>query len=221
VKRAGDIELLGWEEPIFWHEAARLYQPNSVSNHGMLLGIHLFAIAKQTSNVISGDTKVILARDNGIHVIPASDVSDLEEMLRTFNGMVDELRLILPNMSIPFDEFRSYVIDFKDRVIELHERLLSRNAQQSLKRALSDPNWQGDPFRKIPPGLKLFQSDGGLLTDQEAKACMEDLEASGVLRIVGEDEKTNGGLAIVGVDTDSGKATVEIRPPKSQEPEES
>ena len=155
VKRAGDFELVGWEEPIFWHEAARLYQPNWISNHAMLLGIHLFAIAKVTSNVVSGDTKVILARDNGIRVIDSGDVKDLEEMLRTFNKMVDELRLILPNMSIPFDEFRVYVLDFKDKVIEMHQSLLGRSVEQSISQALANPNWTGDPYPKIPLGHKV------------------------------------------------------------------
>lgn len=149
-----DKTLLGWEEAIYWHEVDRLYQPNSISNHAMLLGIHLFLIAKATSNVISGETKIILARDNGIHVIPPADVTGFEEMLRAFNKMVDELRLTLPNMSIPMDEFRVYVTDFKDRVIDLHERLLGRSMEDLLKRALTDPNYKGDPYSRVPPGTR-------------------------------------------------------------------
>ena len=149
-----DKTILGWEEAIYWHEVNRLYQPNWVSNHAMLLGLHLFAIAKATSNVISGETKVLLVRDNGIHVIPSEDIQELEKMLNAFNRMVDDLRLVLPNMSIPLDEFRVYVIDFKDRVIDLHERLLGRSMEDMLTRSLTDPNYKGDPYPRVAPGTR-------------------------------------------------------------------
>src|SRR5262249_12308624 len=128
---------------------------NAVSNHAMLLGIHLFAIAKRTSNVISGPTKVLLARDNGIHEISPDDIEQLEEMLTVFNRKVDDLRLVLPNMSIPLAEFNGYVRNFADEVIEMHERLLGRSAQRSFEQALSDPDYRGSPYPKIPLGAVL------------------------------------------------------------------
>jgi hypothetical protein len=104
---------------------------------------------------VSGDTRVILARDNGIHLIPQCDVEQLEQMLKQFNKLVDELRLILPNMSIPMDEFRNYVVDFKDRVIEMHGRLLGHATEQSIQQALFDPNWPGAPYPRIPVGQEI------------------------------------------------------------------
>lgn len=206
--------LLGWEEKIYWHEVDRLYQPNWVSNHAMLLGLHLLTIAKQTSNVVGGESRVILVRDHAMNVVPSEDVNELEQMLATFNKMVDDLRLILPNMSLPLDEFRTYVTDFKDRVIELHERLLGRIAQESLARALSDSSWTGHPFPKLPPGLEVFS----LMSKDQTDAFINDLEAKGVVKRL---EKSEAGvepkIEIYGVDTETGKALARIRRPSSDE----
>jgi len=150
VSAVRDKTLLGWEEAIYWHEVDHLYQPNWVSNHAILLGLHLFTIAKATSNYISGPTKVLLVCDRGVFTIPPDDVEELERMLSGFNKKVDELRLILPNTTIPFAEFAAFVRQFADDVINMKRELLGR---MSIKMLFEET--QGDVFQKLPLGMQI------------------------------------------------------------------
>jgi len=161
IREVNDLTLLGWEEPMYWREASRLYESDVPSSEAILLGIHLFAIAKETSNVISGDTKVIVARESGMYALEANEVRELEQRVKVFTEMSDAILLALPDVTIPPVEFREYLAGFQDMAIQLHEHFMMYINHLKLERLKALPHpldinspelarWADDPYTQLP-----------------------------------------------------------------------
>ncbi len=146
--------MIGWEEAQYDREVSWLYPAPGKPwiAQGVLLGVRLFVMAKDTSNYVGGPTQVIVVRDNGMHVEDPRDVQVLEERVETFNRALAGLVLACPDTSIHRDGFRELLGAFEDTVMNLREHYFQTGVAASLARALNDPNHKGDPYPKFPVG---------------------------------------------------------------------
>lgn len=150
-------EMIGWEENLYRREVEWLYQGTPWIAQGVLLGLRLFTMAKDTSNYVGGPTQVIIVRDNGIHAEDQKDIQELEERIAQFNEALADLVLACPDLSIHKDAFRELLAVFKDTVLSLREYYSHSTAEAMLGRALTDPNYKGDAYAKLPLGT-IFKS---------------------------------------------------------------
>jgi 20S proteasome alpha/beta subunit len=157
----GDYALLGVGEAIYAHELKRLYRGTPRGLQAVLLGIHLFSLAKETSNYVGGQTDVIFVRDNGMTQEDPHDVKVLERRIADFNERIAELVLLCPDTSTPDDELRGFLANFQDGVMQMREDATKFAAASSLLRTLRDPNYTGDPYPKVPPGQLMAMGRDG------------------------------------------------------------
>jgi hypothetical protein len=173
VTRVPDCALVGWDEQIYRYEVERLYQKNWAQNRSIMLGIHLFLLAKNTSNDIGGDTKIIVAKDTGISALDKNDIQELEGRVTMFNEKLSELAVMCPDLSIHNDEFRGYLKNLVDYVLEWREHYLDRAATSLLDRADNDPNFKGTPMLNVPPDTLIARGTHGqpfILSRNETEA---------------------------------------------------
>ena len=168
VRSVLDLTLLGWEEPLYWREAKRLYHLNDAivttpsSSEAILLGVHLFLIAKETSNVISGNTKILVARRDGIHALNSNEVKELESRVKTFESLSAMIFLALPDVTVSHRELVQYLRDFQKTALELHTHLMAQIAIAATERRRALPGYPDvgfpeDPYLQLPPAEKMLE----------------------------------------------------------------
>ena len=171
VRSVSDLTLLGWEEPLYWREAKRLYhlsgaEPSMLpsSSEVMLLGVHLFSIAKETSNVISGDTKILVARSDGIHEINPCDARELEARVKAFDGLLSFIFLALPDVTVTHTELARYLKNFQELALQFHDHFTLQIAQTAMERLKALPGYPHvedipqDPYLEFPTPEQLKKS---------------------------------------------------------------
>lgn len=119
IAPVGDYALLGIGAAIYRHELQKLYQPRALRQQVILLGIHLFSLAKETSNYVGGNTDIIIATDRGIAPLDGEIVRQLAGHMAAFNAMIAELVLACPNSAIPDVELEGQLDNFKEAVMQL------------------------------------------------------------------------------------------------------
>ncbi|MCA1578951.1 MAG: hypothetical protein LC794_16500 [Acidobacteria bacterium] len=153
IKPVSGYSMIGWDEAIYRHEVERLYQEGWVRNRSINLGIHLFLLAKKTSNVIGGDTQIMIASNRGIQPLERDTIQELESRVTNFNERLSELILMCPDLSIHNDEFRGYLQNLIDYVLEWRENYIQQSAQAAMRRTFNDANYTPAPFQIVPLGL--------------------------------------------------------------------
>jgi hypothetical protein len=186
VHSISDLSLLGWEEALYWREAKRLYSLNGAitetpaSSEAILLGVHLFLIAKDTSNVISGDTKITVVRNGGIHTLNPNDVKELETRVKAFDYLSAVIFLALPDVTITRTELTGWLKDFEKTVLQLHDHFTLHIAQTMLERLRALPgyphieNFPEDPYLQLPT---LEQTIEEMRSDENIIAIRERVKA--------------------------------------------
>lgn len=170
-----DFALIGYNTPIYEYEAGRLYgrKGRPWLTRGVALGIHLSTLAKSTCSWVGGSTRVVLARDNGIHEYQPEDVDVLEERARQFNEALAELTLVLPDVSVAEGSFIEALGSFEEKVRALRGYYTQRAAVTLVERALNDPNYQGEPVPHVPLGTLIDVTEDGkarIMSAEETRA---------------------------------------------------
>lgn len=172
VREVNDLTLLGWEEPMYWREASRLYSPDLPLSEGILLGVHLFSSAKETSNVISGETRIIVVRESGMYVLAEAEVKELEQRVKLFADMSDELLLAMPDVTVTPEELEKYLDDFKTAAMHLHDQFFIAIHQLQSQRVLASDAFKregdsleltrliDDPYTQLPSLERLMRTSG-------------------------------------------------------------
>lgn len=156
VRRVKEYSLIGWEEAIYKHDIQRMYQQDEPTLFSMLLGVHLFLLAKATSNNIGGATKIVIVTCDGMSAIAPQNVAELDQRVALFDVMLDALRLRLSDTSISPDEFEDGLNEFRDTMIYWHLQYLMYVAKAQADRLLADPNSPDDPYFSLPPFEKMM-----------------------------------------------------------------
>ncbi|MDX6500316.1 MAG: hypothetical protein QOG23_3576 [Blastocatellia bacterium] len=160
--------LLGWEEAIYEYEVKWLYREGLRISQAALLGIRLFAMAKETSNYIGGDTQLIVVTASGMEAVDQEQVNTLEDRVETFNNAMARLVLGLPDTSIDQQEFANYLTEFRRLALNTRESYIGEWRGRSLYRAIFDPTWKGDTVQQNPPGMRADRTrleDGRVMVD--------------------------------------------------------
>jgi hypothetical protein len=123
IKRIKTYAVIGWEEGIYRHDVDRHYKEHEKSLFSILVGIHLFLLAEQTSNNIGPPTKVVVATPIGFHALDSDEIRELDRRVSDLDSVIDRLRLRLCDTTIPLDKFSQDVSDFQDAIVNLRVTL--------------------------------------------------------------------------------------------------
>jgi 20S proteasome alpha/beta subunit len=150
VVPVADYTLLGVGASIYRHELKRLYKKKLSGLQAVLLGVHLFSLAKETSNYVGGQTDVIFVNHEGMWVHDPNDVRELERRMATFNEKIAELVLACPDTSIHRDEFKALLQSFEDQAIQLREQNFKAAFLSGIDRSFAEfPNYKGAPYASV------------------------------------------------------------------------
>jgi hypothetical protein len=159
IRRVNTYSLLGWEEGIYTHDIERHYRDNQSNLYSILLGIHLFLLAKKTSVNIGGETKIVVVSSSGMVTLDPQSVAELDQRVSAFDMLLDELRLQLSDTTFPPDEFEDGLKEFSRTVLLMHLHNIMYVSQRKLALLKADPNAPDDPYLAIPPFETLFAKD--------------------------------------------------------------
>lgn len=162
VTPIGDYALLGYASAMYKYELKRLFEANNAMVGGkavnrfgrvpaLLLGIHLFTLAKDTSTYIGGDTDAIYVfDDNHMKAVDPEDIKLLEERVSRFDNAIAEIAIKCPDTTNADIEVRTYLLGFVDRVMEMRERSANQAAHAGIKAILRNAESNVDPYLHIP-----------------------------------------------------------------------
>ena len=173
-----NTRLIGWDEGIYKHDVQRFYRPNTGGLPNMLLGIHLQLLAIATNNNCGPPIKVVVATKSGISEVPAKHVTDLENRVKLFNQLIDQITLGLSDTSIPIQEFRDRVTEFRDNAVILHDHFINSHVWGSFLQVLGDKTWKPDPVQEMPPGSVVTstpEGEGRIVEFSHKMTFLEDL----------------------------------------------
>jgi 20S proteasome alpha/beta subunit len=147
-----DYSLLGIGEAIYRHELKRLYRGRPRGFQAVLLGSHLFSLARETSNYVGGETDIIFVHRNGMTVESSEVVYELERHVAAFNRKMAELALACPDTSITDDEIKEKLSEFRDEAMLLRECFVNVAETEIIIRTIKQGlHGQDVPYLKIPP----------------------------------------------------------------------
>lgn len=134
VAPIGDYVLLGIGAAIYEHELKKLNQPGARwhVSRTLLLGLHLFVLAKATSNYIGGKTDAIVVNASGMITIAESVIQELEFRLQMVNERIAALVLACPDLGLHDGELKAMLAVFGDSITMLRDlcRLRGQEGQQ-------------------------------------------------------------------------------------------
>jgi 20S proteasome alpha/beta subunit len=174
LKRVEDYTLLGWNDELYEHELKRLYTENASALRCIMLGIHLFLLAKATTLYIGGDTQIIFMRDTGAWpadylratepvmsmglVLPAERVRVLEARMDKIGKLTAELLLTCPDTTIKTTEFTDRLVRFMEEVVRQRNEYVNEAFEVIHEHSVSGHGIY--PFQTSPPeGIALEEAD--------------------------------------------------------------
>jgi hypothetical protein len=165
-----DYALMGVGSTLYMHELKALYNANNVVSDGkavnrfgmipaLLLGIHLFSFAKDTSAYIGRETEAVFVFDGGsMKPVDSTDMRILEERVREFGGAIGGIILKCPDTTNHDADVREYLLNFTDRIMEMRERLALQGAESSSSIYVKEQSFGADPFLHVP-GTSIITRD--------------------------------------------------------------
>lgn len=90
--------LMGFWPSIYQHEVDRLYDPSQHAGQVVVLGIHIFDMARKMTNVIGENVKIVVATEHGMKSELDADVKNLQDRFEQFDRLISELVTTLPNL---------------------------------------------------------------------------------------------------------------------------
>jgi hypothetical protein len=179
IKPFDRYALIGWELPLYEHEARRLYPKSSPSlpiNQAMFIGLRLLMIAQNTSNEVHGPFTVLVIRNGCMGVVDEEWVATLQDRLEVFDGQFRNLLLSCPDTSISSKRFNETLKEFEGTILHLRKEYLHETFEHMLygggivahSRILSE----------VPPLVAKLRIDGSTEISEEDA----DLERMRALR---------------------------------------
>jgi hypothetical protein len=114
--------LMGIGASIYKHELSRLYRPLLSANQSVLLGVHLFSLAKATSNYVGGPIEIIFVGESGMTVHASKDVLEMEEKVAQFNSKIADLILACPDIALSEFFLDQMLVDFQKAVKDMRRQ---------------------------------------------------------------------------------------------------
>jgi hypothetical protein len=130
VLPVGDYSLLGFSAGMYKREVRRLYHQKFPMQTALILGIHLFSLAKDTtSQYIGGDTDAIYVYDDWreMQAVSVADMRVLENRVNTFDDAISRIVLPCSDMGATFDaDLYGLLLNFVEDVMRLRGHFLGR-----------------------------------------------------------------------------------------------
>lgn len=129
VLPVGDYSLLGFAAGMYKHEIKRLYFPKFLMQKALILGIHLFSLAKgMSSQYIGGHTDAVEVYDNKeMRQVSVEDMRLLEHRVNAFNDKIARIVLECSDIGSTRDsDLYGLLQNFVEEVMELRGRFLGR-----------------------------------------------------------------------------------------------
>ena len=117
--------VVGFDAEIYEHKLSVISDPNAVGNHALFLAVHLLAFGESVLSVVRGE-RVIRVAPTGMKVESPEDVRELKDRLAESEKLVGDLLLKCPDTSIHSIEFKGYLDNIFEWVMERREYYMTR-----------------------------------------------------------------------------------------------
>lgn len=151
VQTVSQFCVVGHGRAFYEREAQRLYRQNLPAMRGILIAIHLFSLANDTSNVIGGLTKVVFLLDTHnwpeevretsdrfqypptCWTVPEADIRVLKERVTSINEMIVNLALDCADTLIGSAEFGEMTTKLQSELTQLHKDFVYQANYQAIE----------------------------------------------------------------------------------------
>jgi len=125
VEPIKDHDLIGWNEPVYKHEAKRLYQNVTNKITAMTVGLHVLSFGKATATSIDKPFQVIgVSPALGMWEEPQDVVEELEAKVRGVNETLGRLITLAPDVNTNETTF-NYALGVFERAMRGLRELVS------------------------------------------------------------------------------------------------
>jgi hypothetical protein len=174
VRKARNITLLGWDEPILNHFASRLYREGMPISQGVLLTMYLCSIAGSTVLYVDEETRIVIAsRNKGIRTHEPLFVQKIAQNIEAFRGLIDKLTISLPDTSLSDADFDRIVDEFVSTAKHLRKTYIFELSALSVVHQITTTNYPGTAYPMFSHGTKITMTTNaeikGIKKDEESK----------------------------------------------------
>jgi len=157
LKELGDVELIGWEEPLYKVTATRMYQPNMSLQQAVIAAVNVLVIGEESSNYIKGPFSLAIIRENGIWIETEEYINTLRDRLNKFEAYTNQILLACADTSIYSRDLHKALVNFAVTAQTMHEEQINEAIAKSAKRGFQI----NDPLSKVPPGILVEVGNDG------------------------------------------------------------
>jgi hypothetical protein len=115
-------ELIGHEEELYAAIARRHHYPRMQIVQAVLAGIHVLAIAEETSNYVRGPMSVAIVTSAGIKMPPDVYVKDMASRLANFETKLTRLFILCADLNVSATVLKGEIDVIAQDAMVLHER---------------------------------------------------------------------------------------------------
>ena len=144
-----DYALVGWQPELYKQVAARLYHSGMPLVQGIFFGLHILALAKDTSYFVDSPFTVIVAKQNGLWLDKTPNINNMLSRLAAFSKLSSNLMLDLPDISLNETAFKQKLLKFQQDVFSLRHAYFEATVKLMAAEGFASCN---DPYLRIPPG---------------------------------------------------------------------
>lgn len=157
LKELGDVELIGWDEPLYKVTATRMYRPNMSLQQAVIAAVNVLVIGEESSNYIKGPFSLAIIRENGVWIETEEYINTLRDRLNKFEAYTNQILLACADTSIYSRDLHKALVNFAITAQTMHEEQINEAIAKSAKRGLQI----NDPLSKVPPGILVEVSNDG------------------------------------------------------------
>lgn len=190
ITRVGDHTLMGIGESIYRHELARLYRPLLSANQAVLLGVHLFSLAKATSNYVGGPIDIIFVGPNGAYAHQPNHVAEMETQVALFNSKIAALILACPDIAMAESAINEMLLDFQKSVKKLRVLWTKDLLVDWAARIFANPSHAPDPYPMLSRGAKATLSHADLVRASAKSPEIAELVGLKELSVAADEDET-------------------------------
>lgn len=163
-------ELVGWDEYRYYDIVSRLYSQTMPMTQGVLLGLHLFTVAEETSIYIKKPITIVLADGAGIWSEKSEFIKEMEKSVAEFSRTLDSLTLACPDVSISLEQFKEKLAQFEEKALKLRADYLQAIADQILRVGSPNQGYSNPVVRLAPAQFVGIIGNRVIFIEDEKKA---------------------------------------------------
>ena len=176
VKEAGSFSLIGWDNAILHRIVRRLYKRDLPISRGITLGLHLFALVNDVSAFVGGETRILVAHENGIWKENPQYIKESTNRIAVFTTALDQLLFACCDLATSGPDFLGSLEEFKVNALELRKEYL-QSAVEILYPTAHVALTYDAPFAHFPPSSFFhIKADGSVSYGEENAELLESMK---------------------------------------------